>query len=250
MLLNKRSHHFIICLGLIVSLGACGVNLVQNVPSGDPASKTDKAGADIGGADSPDIKADKLDQEKPIESNQQTVDMTKLAADSRVTMETSHGTIVLKLYPDKTPNTVKNFTELTGKDFYNGLTFHRVITGFMIQGGDPKGNGTGGPGYRLGDEFVPGLSNVSGTISMANSGPDTNGSQFFISVADNSFLDGKHTVFGEVIEGMSVIQKIASVETGAGDVPVEPVTMKKVTVNSELLDWAKSFKWTVPFVAD
>lgn len=147
------------------------------------------------------------------------------ADDAMATITTPMGDIVLELYGDQTPITVENFTKLAGEGFYDDTRFHRVIDGFMIQGGDPLSKdidakdmwGTGGPGYQFEDEFVPELSNVAGTISMANAGPGTNGSQFFINVADNTFLDGKHTVFGKVVDGYNLVEEISQMETDERD---------------------------------
>ncbi|MBQ6157884.1 MAG: peptidylprolyl isomerase [Thermoguttaceae bacterium] len=125
------------------------------------------------------------------------------------TIETPRGTIKLELFADKTPKTVANFEKLAKKGFYDGLTFHRVIADFMIQGGCPIGNGTGGPGYKFEDEFVPELRHDGpGTLSMANAGPNTNGSQFFITHVACPWLDGKHTVFGKVLEGQDVVNAV------------------------------------------
>ena len=125
------------------------------------------------------------------------------------TIETPRGTIKLELFADKTPKTVANFEKLAKKGFYDGLTFHRVIADFMIQGGCPIGNGTGGPGYKFEDEFVPELRHDGpGTLSMANAGPNTNGSQFFITHVACPWLDGKHTVFGKVREGQDVVNAV------------------------------------------
>ncbi|MBX7144008.1 MAG: peptidylprolyl isomerase [Oligoflexia bacterium] len=126
-----------------------------------------------------------------------------------VTLETSKGTIELALTPDKTPMTVANFVNLCQRGFYNGLTFHRVIPDFMIQGGDPSGNGTGGPGYKFQDEFTPALKHTGpGILSMANAGPGTNGSQFFITHVATPWLDGHHTIFGHVTKGQEVVNAI------------------------------------------
>lgn len=126
-----------------------------------------------------------------------------------VTLDTTKGKIVLALTPDKTPLTVANFVNLVQRGFYNGLTFHRVIPDFMIQGGDPEGSGRGGPGYRFADEFDKSLRHSGpGTLSMANAGPGTNGSQFFITHVETAWLDGKHTVFGKVTEGQDVVNAI------------------------------------------
>ncbi|MGM0442381.1 MAG: peptidylprolyl isomerase [Elusimicrobiota bacterium] len=156
------------------------------------------------------------------------------------------GKIKLKLFPDKTPKTVKNFTGLatgerefidpkTGEKkkerFYDGIIFHRVIEGFMIQTGDPTGTGRGGPGYKFEDEFVKDLKfDREGILAMANSGPDTNGSQFFITLAPAPWLNNRHTIFGEVVEGMDVVKEIGSVKTGNADRPVEKVVMDKVKI--------------------
>jgi cyclophilin family peptidyl-prolyl cis-trans isomerase len=123
-------------------------------------------------------------------------------------MKTAKGTIKIELKEAEAPITTQNFIKLTQKGFYDGLTFHRVIRGFMIQGGDPKGNGTGGPGYAIKDEFHPKLKHTKGALSMANAGPNTGGSQFFITEAPQPHLDGHHSVFGQVIEGQDVVEKI------------------------------------------
>ena len=125
------------------------------------------------------------------------------------TIKTAKGDLVLELYPKDAPVTVNNFVSLARRGFYNGLTFHRVIPGFMAQGGDPSGNGTGGPGYKFQDEFSQ-RSHVAGALSMANSGPDTNGSQFFICYAPQPHLNGKHTVFGQLIQGMDVLTRLVN----------------------------------------
>lgn len=150
---------------------------------------------------------------------------------TKVVLETNMGKIVLLMYDDM-PITTGNFVKLVNQGFYNGLIFHRIIDGFMIQGGDPKGNGMGGPGYTIKDEFTHagGNKNNRGTISMANAGPNTGGSQFFINLADNNFLDSKHPAFGEVIEGMNVIDKIAKVATDGNDKPLSDVKIIKTTV--------------------
>lgn len=147
------------------------------------------------------------------------------------------GDIVIKLYDDM-PITAGNFEKLVKEGFYDGIIFHRVIAGFMIQGGCPNGTGTGGPGYNIQDEFVPGHSNQRGTISMANTGqPNSGGSQFFINLVDNSYLDWdnrstpyKHPVFGEVIDGMNVVDKIAAVKTDYSDRPMTEVKIIKASI--------------------
>lgn len=153
-------------------------------------------------------------------------EMTKKAI-----IKTNKGTMEIALYTEKTPKTTQNFIDLAEKGFYNGLIFHRVIDGFMIQGGDPKGNGTGGPGYTIDDEFDPALShNKKGILSMANAGPNTGGSQFFITLVPTEYLDGRHAVFGEVIAGEDVLETIGKVETGPSDKPLEDVVMESVTI--------------------
>ena len=134
------------------------------------------------------------------------------------------GNITIALAPDM-PVTAGNFESLVKKGYYDGVIFHRVISGFMLQGGDPTGTGRGGPGYVIKDEFTKNNRNNRGTISMANAGPDTGGSQFFINLVDNNFLDAKHPVFGTVVEGMDVVDKIGKVATGPGDRPLQNVTI-------------------------
>lgn len=141
-----------------------------------------------------------------------------------VRLETNMGNITIALDPAM-PVTAGNFESLVKKGYYDGVIFHRIIKGFMIQGGDPTGSGMGGPGYAIKDEFTKNNRNDRGTISMANAGPNTGGSQFFINLVGNNFLDAKHPVFGKVVEGMDVVDKIASVKTGANDRPVQNVTI-------------------------
>ncbi|HEX2385395.1 MAG TPA: peptidylprolyl isomerase [Candidatus Binatia bacterium] len=163
------------------------------------------------------------------------------------TMKTSMGDIVVRLFDDKAPKTVANFVDLaTGKKewtdpktgqktsapLYNGTIFHRVIPDFMIQGGDPLGNGTGGPGYRFEDEFNPDLRHSKpGILSMANSGPNTNGSQFFITVKPTPWLDGRHTVFGEVVKGQEVVNAIVNTPRDPRDRPLKEVVIKEIVVS-------------------
>lgn len=147
----------------------------------------------------------------------------------RVLMETSLGNVLIELDPTM-PITAGNFEKLVSQGFYDGVVFHRVISGFMLQSGDPTGTGTGGPGYTIQDEFNEGNANDRGTISMANSGPNTGGSQFFINLVDNNFLDTKHPVFGKVVEGMDVVDKIAAVEKDANDRPIQEVKIIKASL--------------------
>ena len=152
-------------------------------------------------------------------------------ANPTVTFETNHGTFKAEMYEDVAPKTAGNFLKLARDGFYDGVIFHRVIDGFMIQGGDPTGTGRGGPGYTIDDEFAPGLKHTeAGTFSMANAGPDTGGSQFFVTLAATPWLDGKHAIFGKVTEGMDVVEAIGKVATGPADKPREDVVMEKVTV--------------------
>lgn len=147
------------------------------------------------------------------------------------TINTSMGDIKIAFYKDDAPKTVENFVKLANEGFYNGLTFHRVIKEFMIQGGDPSGDGTGGPGYTFEDE-INDHKIAAGTLAMANSGPNTNGSQFFIvTEKEQPHLDGKHTVFGEVSEGMDVVRTIAAVGVDENDKPKEPVYINSILIN-------------------
>ncbi len=149
---------------------------------------------------------------------------------TNATMQTNHGSIELELFDDDAPQTVQNFVKLARDGFYDGVIFHRVIQDFMIQGGDPTGTGSGGPGYQFEDEFNDNKV-VRGALAMANAGPNTNGSQFFIVTADACpWLDGKHTVFGQVTSGMDVVDAIENVDTGTGDKPSEDVRIESVTV--------------------
>ena len=160
--------------------------------------------------------------------------------------DTTEGSFVIRLFDKEAPNTVANFVGLaegtkewrdpaTGQKkkapYYDGIIFHRIIDGFMIQGGDPLGQGTGGPGYTFADEFHPSRRHdKAGVLSMANSGPNTNGSQFFITLAPTPHLDNRHSVFGEVVSGLDVVKRIGRVATGRQDRPVTPVVMNKVTI--------------------
>ena len=149
-------------------------------------------------------------------------------------LETNYGKFKIQFYPDDAPKTVENFVKLANQKFYDGLTFHRIIDGFMIQGGDPNGTGTGGPGYKFEDELNPATPSYQagyqkGVVAMANAGPNTNGSQFFIMVA-NVPLPNQYTIFGKVVEGQEVVDAIGKVSTDSNDRPLQPVVIKKVTV--------------------
>jgi len=153
-------------------------------------------------------------------------------------IKTNMGTIEIELYADQTPKTVENFVGLANENYYNGVIFHRVIANFMIQGGDPTGTGRGGQsiwGKPFADEIVPSLNfNEPGVLAMANAGPNTNGSQFFITVAPTSWLDGKHTIFGKVINGMDVVYAISKVQTSKpGDKPINDIVMESVTIEKK-----------------
>jgi cyclophilin family peptidyl-prolyl cis-trans isomerase len=150
---------------------------------------------------------------------------------STATMQTTEGPIVFELFDDDAPKTVENFRKLASDGFYDGLTFHRVIKDFMIQGGCPLGTGTGGPGYTFEDEFNE-HKVVRGALAMANAGPNTNGSQFFIvTTAAAPWLDGKHTVFGQVTDGIDVVDKLENVDTDAGDRPNEPIGISSIELS-------------------
>jgi peptidyl-prolyl cis-trans isomerase A (cyclophilin A) len=160
--------------------------------------------------------------------------------------DTTEGTFTARLFDKEAPNTVANFVGLAEgtkewrdpasgerrkQPFYDGIIFHRVINGFMIQGGDPLGQGTGGPGYTFADEFHPKLRHDrAGILSMANAGPNTNGSQFFVTLGPTPHLDNRHSVFGEVVEGLDVVKKIGAVPTGRQDRPMTPVVINKLTI--------------------
>jgi peptidyl-prolyl cis-trans isomerase B (cyclophilin B) len=147
------------------------------------------------------------------------------------TLHTNHGPIAIELFNDDAPKTVENFLKLSRDGFYNGVIFHRVIPDFMIQGGDPTGTGSGGPGYQFEDEFND-HKIVRGALAMANAGPNTNGSQFFIVTTEAaSWLDGKHTVFGQVTDGMDVVDAISALDTDARDRPAQDVTIERVDVD-------------------
>ncbi|HEX6063182.1 MAG TPA: peptidylprolyl isomerase [Longimicrobiales bacterium] len=153
-------------------------------------------------------------------------------ANRTATFDTSAGSFKVELFEDKAPVTTKNFVDLAQKGFYNGTIFHRVIDGFMIQGGDPTGTGRGGPGYTIKDEFHQELKHTTpGLLSMANAGPNTGGSQFFITLAATPWLDNKHAIFGKVIDGYDVVQKIGSTKTGAGDRPASNQTINSITIS-------------------
>jgi len=151
---------------------------------------------------------------------------------TEIIFETTEGNIKIELFDDTMPVTAGNFKKLVGEGFYNGVIFHRIIPGFMIQGGDPTGTGSGGPGYSIKDEFTDNNKNDRGTLSMANSGPNTGGSQFFINVVNNNFLDDKHPVFGKITEGMDIADKIVNAERDPSDRPLSEIKITKATIVS------------------
>jgi peptidyl-prolyl cis-trans isomerase A (cyclophilin A) len=152
-------------------------------------------------------------------------------ANRTANVQTNQGSFTIELFDDRAPKTAQNFIDLAEKGFYDGIIFHRVIEGFMIQGGDPTGTGRGGPGYTIPDEFHAELQHTEeGILSMANAGPNTGGSQFFITLAPTPWLDRKHAIFGRVVEGMDVVRTIGSTATGPGDRPVEEVVMDSVKI--------------------
>lgn len=154
-----------------------------------------------------------------------------MSENRKIKFTTNKGVFVAEMFEDKAPLTTNNFIELVEKGFYDGIIFHRVIDGFMIQGGDPTGTGMGGPGYKIKDEFGEGLKHDDeGILSMANAGPNTGGSQFFITLAPTPWLNGHHAIFGKVVEGMDVVSLIGVVPTDFRDRPREAVTMEKVEV--------------------
>lgn len=205
----------------------------------------------ISGCGKEEVKDKPKTEEKKVDTVKQQTQQTEVKKDSTkkddgdvkkddkptgniVKFETTMGTFKAKLYTDKAPVTTKNFIDLVNKGFYNGIIFHRIIDGFMIQGGDPTGTGRGGSGTKIKDEFGPGLKHdKKGILSMANAGPNTGESQFFITLAPQPHLDGKHAVFGEIIEGMNVVEKIGKVKTGQMDKPVVDVKMTKVTMTDK-----------------
>jgi len=166
-------------------------------------------------------------QTKPMENKK----LTEKVKNTIVVFETTMGTMKAELFDQKAPLTTDNFKTLINKDFYNGIIFHRVIKDFMIQGGCPDGTGRGGPGYKIKDEFHPELKHTKGgLLSMANAGPNTGGSQFFITLKATPWLDNRHAIFGELIEGLDVLEKIGEISTGAMDRPKKDIIMKKVYI--------------------
>lgn len=185
-----------------------------------------------GDSDEPD------ESEKTIVEDNNIDNPLKNMTNMTAIIKTNFGEIELELFSGDAPKTVANFVKLSGEGFYDGIKFHRIIKGFMIQGGDPLTKddslkdrwGTGGPGYQFEDEIHANNKNVVGTISMANAGPNTNGSQFFINTANNDFLNTKHTVFGKVIKGMDIVAKIENTSTDSSDRPIENVIIESIKI--------------------
>ena len=226
----KRSAAAIIALIMIVS-----------VISGCGSEKTDTTVTNAPGHVSSDSEDNNSNETDKIKESEDTA-----LSDSNpiVTIEMEDGGIItIELYPDVAPNTVNNFISLINKGYYDGVIFHRVIPGFMIQGGDPDGNGMGGPGYAIKGEFSANgfkntLAHTRGVISMARTKiPDSAGSQFFIMVNTASYLDGQYAAFGKVLSGMEVVDKIVSAKTNAADKPLTDQRMKKVTVDTRGVDY-------------
>ncbi len=222
---HKTLAALLLVFGVLVGAGIWYTNVLAPAPSSDSAVK-----------DEPQA----LSQNSLPENSSQTTAQNPIAV-----LKTVKGDIEIELFMDRTPVTVGNFVKLAKSEFYNGTKFHRVIKGFMIQGGDPNSKGTdtskygfGGSGYTIQDEFVAGLSNVRGTIAMANTGQtNSGGSQFFINLVDNTGLDfdkppftSSHPVFGKVIQGMDVVDAIAGVQTGTNNIPVIPIVIERITI--------------------
>ncbi len=230
-------------LGIVVAI-ILFVLLALSKLNGNNSNKNDTQLKKTDSTVSTQIETKKDNNE--IKNNQET-NMNENQENTTVVLKTNKGDIKIELFTKDMPVTAGNFLKLVKEDFYDGVKFHRVIDGFMIQAGDPNSKddnlqdrwGTGGPGYAIEDEFVPGYSNVRGTIAMANSGPNTGGSQFFINLVDNVNLDydkqpltSKHPVFGRVIEGMDVVDAIGHTQTGVRDIPVEPVVIEDIVIES------------------
>jgi len=225
----------LIIIGAVYGLFFRGSSIV---PKSAPAPAADLFAQQAAGADSTgESLAKPMGPEQPASAgaDQNLTNTTNPQNIMNAILHTNMGDITIEFNPN-TPNTTANFIKLAKAGFYDGTKFHRVIKGFMNQGGDPLSKddkmmarwGTGGPGYQFADEISEGNRNAPGTVSMANSGPDTNGSQFFINVADNSFLDTKHTVFAVVTEGAEAVMAINNTKTGEADRPVEPVIITSI----------------------
>ncbi len=208
--------------------------LVDRAGESNPAAVAESADTQGENEASEAVGADEVSPD-PITNEPMTGNIDEITT---ITLKTNKGDILIDLFTGKMPITTENFLKLARDNFYDGVKFHRVIDGFMIQGGDPLTKddsqsarwGTGGPGYSIKDEFGEGLSNVRGTLAMANAGPNTGGSQFFINTVDNAFLDSKHPVFGRVTAGMEIVDTISTSATGSGDMPLEAIVIEDVIV--------------------
>ena len=204
----------------------------------DDTSKTDAYDLSDGKTSSDNTQESTVDESvesADVDDQNNTASVTDTMKKNRVAVfNTTNGEFTVELFEDKAPITTKNFIDLVEKEFYNDIIFHRVIEGFMIQTGDPKGDGTGGPGYTIKDEFHSSLRhNVPGMLSMANRGPDTGGSQFFITVAATPWLDNTHAIFGKVVDGMDVVMEISQVDTSSGDRPITSIIIKSITIKEQ-----------------
>ena len=204
--------------------------------SGDAKNISEKISGNKKGKNNSNKKEELINNKNTMSNTEQSsvgeenINMELAKTCKNVVLKTSLGDVEIEFFNDKAPTTVANFCTLSKKGFYKGITFHRVIKDFMIQGGDPTGSGMGDAGYKFKDEIYTGNSNDEYTIAMANAGPNTNGSQFFINTKANNFLDPKHTVFGKVIKGQEVIDKIENVKTGMADKPVEDVVILETVI--------------------
>jgi peptidylprolyl isomerase len=211
-------------------------NVVEQLSTND--NQEDPMQEDTTTSTGADDSANDTVAEAPAPADVPAEEPAQQAETTTVVLKTNMGDISIELLTGAMPITAGNFLKLARDDYYDGVKFHRIISGFMIQGGDPLTKddsmqnrwGTGGPGYTIQDEFGPGYSNSRGTISMANAGPNTGGSQFFINTVDNTFLDGKHPVFGRVTAGLDVVDAIAQVETAPGDRPLSPVIIEDIVI--------------------
>lgn len=240
----------LLLLGLSKLSQSPAANIVPETDTDAPemadVNEVDESSVEVENSTSEALEIEADPSPETVTTNEsETMDSPTYTENTTVVMQTNKGDITIELFTEDMPITAGNFLKLAQEDYYDGIKFHRIIDGFMIQGGDPLTKddsmqarwGTGGPGYAIEDEFVPGYSNVRGTLSMANSGPNSGGSQFFINTVDNVMLDydkqpltSKHPVFGRVIDGMDVVDAISGVETGMRDVPVEPVIIEDIVV--------------------
>lgn len=228
--LNKASTLIVLLLGAFLLAGCQSVNPTEpSVPEEDVKGASDSTDQ-YNNSENNEMIQQNNNQKTYAAAPELTIDANKTYV---ATLKTNKGDVKIELYTKDAPQTVNNFVFLAKDGFYNGVIFHRVIKDFMVQGGDPTGTGMGGPGYQFEDEIHENNLNNRGTISMANAGPDTNGSQFFINVVDNNFLDGRHTVFGKVTEGMDVVDAIVAAETDATDKPVETIVINEVAITEQ-----------------